>query len=208
MTHDLPDASIIAFDPPDGAATPGAAAARVVRTSTAAGAPNVEEGPGQPEALDRPVAGLAAFRDAVRQALAEAAQAGSREAWWCDETFADWPLDDAEVIASLVRWARPQRRLTLLARRFDDLPVRHPRWVAWRRTWSHVVVCRAVEPEVRADVPTLLCASPHCTLRLADRAHHLGRLSTDIHDAVRAREQIDAISQRSSETFGATTLGL
>ena len=51
-------------------------------------------------------------------------------------TFADWPLNDIEAIASLVRWARPQRRLTLIARHFDDLAVRHPRWVAWRRTWS------------------------------------------------------------------------
>ena len=166
-------------------------------------------GPSDPSApLAGPFAGRLAFRDAVRRAFAEAASAGWRELWCCDETFADWPLNDATVIASLVRWARPQRRLTLIARHFDDLAVRHPRWVAWRRTWSHVVVCRAVEPEMRLDVPTLLCAPPSCTLRLADRVRHLGTLTTDAHDAVAAREQIDAISQRSSETFGATTLGL
>ena len=166
-------------------------------------------GPFDPAApLDRPIAGRAAFRDAVRRAFSEAASAGWRELWCCDETFADWPLNDAGVIASLVRWARPQRRLTLIARHFDDLAVRHPRWVAWRRTWSHVVVCRAVEPEMRLDVPTLLCAPPSCTLRLADGVRHLGTLTTDARDAVAAREQIDAISQRSSETFGATTLGL
>ena len=150
----------------------------------------------------------AAFRDAVRLAFSEAASAGWRELWCCDETFADWPLNDAGVIASLVRWARPQRRLTLVARHFDDLAVCHPRWVAWRRTWSHVVVCRAVEPEMRLDVPTLLCAPPSCTLRLADRIRHFGVLTTDVHDTVAAREQIDAITQRSVETFGATTLGL
>ena len=161
-----------------------------------------------PAPFDRPVTGRAAFREAVRRALAEAAAAGRREMWWCDQTFADWPLNDAEVVTSLVAWARPQRRLTLIARQFDDLAVRHPRWVAWRRTWSHVVTCRAIETEMRLDLPTLLCAPPSCTLRLTDCARHLGVLTTDARDAQAALEQIDAISQRSFETFAPTTLGL
>ena len=199
MMHGLPDASI-PFDLPDAPGVPG-----LILKAGSSGAADVRH---VASASVLRIDGRSAFRDAVRHALAEAAHAGQRELWCCDETFADWPLNDAEVIASLVRWARPQRRLTLIARRYDDLAVRHPRWVAWRRIWSHVVVCRAAEPTQRTDLPTLLCAPPHCTLRLADRVHHLGTLSADIHDAVRAHEQIDAISQRSFETFGATTLGL
>ena len=208
MTHDLPDAAI-PFEPSDEFAALGAAVVR--RTGALAAIGGFRRAPvpaALDEPLDRRIDGRGAFREAVRLAFAEAAHVGRREIWCCDETFADWPLGDAQVIASLMRWARPQRRLTLIARRFDDLLVRHPRWVAWRRTWSHVTVCRAVELELRVDVPTLLCAPPHCTLRLADRIRHLGTLSSDIHDAVRAREQIDAISQRSCETFAATTLGL
>ena len=57
-------------------------------------------------------------------------------------------------------------------------------------------------------MPTLLLAPGVVTVRLFDREHVRGSVSHDPADAIRARELVDAISQRSSEAFPATTLGL
>ena len=82
------------------------------------------------------------FHEALYRAFAEAAAVGCRELWLCDANFADWPLGERAVVGHLGQWAGSQRRLTLLATTFDEVGQRHPRWVEWRRQWSHVVHCR------------------------------------------------------------------
>lgn len=155
-----------------------------------------------------PIAGRAEFHGAVRAALAEAAVAGWREIWLCDPDFARWPLGEPGVIDSLTRWAGGQRQLTLLALDFDAVARRHPRWVQWRRQWAHRVQCRAL-PDLRADdVPVLLHACGALTLELFDPLRYRGQVSCAAADDLRARERIDAILQRSTEAFPATTLGL
>jgi hypothetical protein len=156
----------------------------------------------------RRIDGREAFHDAVRDLLAEAATAGWREIWLCDPDFANWPLGERSVVESLTRWARAQRRLTLLALHYEELPRRHARWAHWRRHWAHVVHCRALNELQANDVPVLLYAPGGLTLRLFDPLRYLGTLSRDAADGVRAREEIDAISQRSTEAFPATTVGL
>lgn len=159
--------------------------------------------------LDLAFAGRSAFHDALRRLLAEAARRGTRELLGSDGDFADWPLDDAGVLAALAAWVRPQRRLVLLASHYDEVPRRFPRWVAWRRVWAHAVACRQADAEIPADdVPVLLIAPGIGAVRLLDRVRHRGVASTAAVDVVRARSDFDAVSQRSSEAFGATTLGL
>lgn len=148
------------------------------------------------------------FHDALRTALARAAQEGCRELFWADDDFADWPLNDTQVIQSLTSWAMAHRRLTVLARHFDEFPRRHARWVQWRQLWAHVVQCRTNDELEAGQMPTMLLAPGLVTVRLVDPVHHRGTVSEQPADAVHAREAFDALLQRSAEAFPATTLGL
>ncbi|MBW8830622.1 MAG: hypothetical protein JF606_14545 [Burkholderiales bacterium] len=148
------------------------------------------------------------FQEALRAAFIECARIGSREIWMCDEDFADWPLNDGALIDALTQWAMPHRKLTVLARDYDEMLRKHPRWVEWRRTWSHVVECRAQEEAENRELPTLLLAPSLVCVRLFDRIHFRGSVSRDTGDILRNRELIDAVSQRSVESFPASTLGL
>jgi hypothetical protein len=148
------------------------------------------------------------FHDAVRSAFAEAAATGRRDILLCDDDFADWPLNEAALIEDLVRWAGAHRRLLLLARSFDEVARRHARWVAWRRTWSHLVECRANNELESGQMPTLLLMPSVLTLRLVDAERYRGSVSRHTGDAVLAREQFDAVLQRSEAAFPVTNLGL
>ena len=148
------------------------------------------------------------FHDALGEALAEIAATGCREFWICDEDFANWPLNERAVINHLSQWAQSHRKLTVIARHFDEVVRRHPRWVAWRRQWSHIVECRAFEEAAAGQIPTLLLAANLVAVRLVDPVHHRGSLSREAGDLLSHRELIDAVSQRSVESFPATILGL
>lgn len=148
------------------------------------------------------------FHAAVKLGFAEAAASGSREIWLCDDDFADWPLGERAVVDQLSLWAASSRRLTLLARNFDEVARRHARWVAWRRQWSHIVHCRTNNELEAGEMPTLLLASGALSVRLSDPVHHRGLVSYDTADEIRCKEEIDAVLQRSIEAFPATTTGL
>jgi hypothetical protein len=148
------------------------------------------------------------FHAALRLAFTEAAAAGSRELWLCDNDFADWPLGERAVIEQLGHWAASSRRMTLVAHNFDEVARRHARWVEWRRQWSHIVSCRTNRELEAGEMPTVLIASGTLSVRLADPLRHRGRLSRDKADEIRCREAIDAVLQRSEEAFPATTTGL
>jgi peptidyl-tRNA hydrolase len=148
------------------------------------------------------------FHEALRTAFAEAADAGCREIWLCDDDYGDWPLNERGVIEQLTRWAESHRRLTVIARHFDEVTRRHARWVEWRRQWSHVVQCRANNELEAGQMPVLLVAPGAACVRLADPVHYRGSLSRETADAIVWRETIDAVLQRSEEAFPATTLGL
>ena len=148
------------------------------------------------------------FHDALRDAFAEIAAAGCREICISDSDFADWPLSDPAILASLTHWAQKHRKLTLLAQHFDEVARRHGRWVEWRRQWSHVVECRANTELEAAQVPTLLLAPGMVVVRLVDPIRYRGSVSHEASDMLQARELVDAVLQRSEETFPVTTLGL
>jgi hypothetical protein len=155
-----------------------------------------------------PIAGRAEFQSAVRAALAEAANAGWTEIWLCDPDFANWPLGEPGVIESLTRWAGGQRRLNVLALHFDEVSRRHPRWVQWRRLWAHGVQCRVLADLRAEDVPVLMHVHGTLTLQLFDPLRYRGSVSSGAAEGLKAKEQLDAILQRSTEAFPATTLGL
>jgi peptidyl-tRNA hydrolase len=148
------------------------------------------------------------FLDAIRSAFGDIAAQGCREVWICDVDFSDWPLSERQVVDSLTRWAYAHRKLTILATSFDEFHRRHARFVEWRRQWSHVVECRAADQIEPGDMASLLFAPGVVSVRLLDRMRYRASVSLDQADAVQCREMVDAISQRSSEAFPATTLGL
>lgn len=148
------------------------------------------------------------FQAAIRAAFASLAEFACTEVLISDTDFADWPLGEIAVVESLTAWVRSQRKLTVYAQNFDDIVRRHPRWVVWRRQFAHAVSCREVEPQEQGRMPALFTARGGTTVRLFDAERFRGSSSTLATDAVVARELIDVISQRSSEGFAATTLGL
>jgi hypothetical protein len=148
------------------------------------------------------------FHEALRLALAEVAAVGCRELFMSDADFSDWPLSEPAVLESLTQWARSHRRLTMLAQQFDDLARRHGRWVEWRRQWSHLVECRTNTELEAAKVPTMLLAPGVVMVRLVDTLRYRGSLARAAADMVQGRELLDAVLQRSEETFPVTTLGL
>jgi hypothetical protein len=154
------------------------------------------------------IASRADFHQAVSSALAQAEAAGSREILMADPNFADWPLNDRDIVEALGRWVDSRCTLTLLADSFDELARRQFRFVAWRRQWSHVVRCRSDAELAAEEIPTLLLVPGQVVLRLLDRVHYRGTLSSRPVDLSESREAIDALLQRSAEAFPVTTLGL
>ena len=148
------------------------------------------------------------FHDALRDAFALAASSSAREIWLCDQDFADWPLGERQVVEHLSQWAQSHRRLTLVANNFDEVARRHGRWTEWRRQWAHVVECRSNQELEANQHPTICLIGDLMSVRLSDPVRYRGMVSTEIADAVACREAIDAVLQRSVETFPATTLGL
>lgn len=148
------------------------------------------------------------FHDALRAAFAEAARVGCRELFIVDDDFADWPLNERTIVEQLTQWASSHRRFTAIARSFDEVARRHARWVEWRRTWAHVVHCRTNNELEAGQMPTLLLAPGLTSVRLFDTERYRGVATNDPADALRWREDLDAVLQRSEEAFPATTLGL
>ncbi len=148
------------------------------------------------------------FQNAVRGALAEAAAIGCREIWLVDDDFGDWPLGEREVVEDLTRWAAAHRSCTVVARSFDAIAQRQPRWVQWRRQFSHVVHCRTNNDLEAGEMPSILLVPGLLSVRLHDRVHYRGVASRDKADEAQWREHIDAVLQRSEEAFPASTLGL
>lgn len=160
------------------------------------------------EALHRLFTTRREFHDALLEGFGEIARVGCREVWLSDEDFAEWPLNSPAVVELLAQWSQSHRKLTLIARGFDEVARRHPRWVEWRRQWSHVVECRANEEAAAGEIPTLLLAPGVIAVRLFDRVNYRGSLSRDPADWIRQRELVDAVSQRSVEAFPPTILGI
>ncbi len=148
------------------------------------------------------------YQAALWRAFELIAESSAKEIWMCDADFADWPLNEPQVVEQLSRWAVSHRRCHVLALDYNLMPRRHPRWVQWRRHWSHVVSCWTPDETGNGRLPSLLYAPGVVSVRLVDRVHYRGRISTDVDDAVRIREELDGLFQRSVEAFPASTLGL
>jgi len=157
--------------------------------------------------LEGRFSGRTEFAALIRQAFAVAAVQGWREIVLCDPGFEDWPLGERVVAQALNDWAKTGRKLTLLAKNYDELLRRHARFVAWRRTWAHIVECRASASASVDDMPSLLW-SPGWVFERLNLEHCSGVAGSEAARRVALKERLNERLLKSSPSFPATTLGL
>jgi hypothetical protein len=95
----------------------------------------------------------------------------------------------------------------LLAKRYDDLALRHARFVTWRRTWSHIIECWACPSMDALDIPSAIW-SPTWVMQRLDIAHSQGICGSEPQRRIALREVLNVCLRKSSPGFAATTLGL
>ena len=147
------------------------------------------------------------FANLIRLAFAAAAAQGWREIIICDTTFEDWPLGERAVAQSLNDWSGSGRKLTMLAKNYSEVMRRHARFVTWRRTWSHIIECRANTAISLDDLPSALWSSDWVFQRL-DLARSTGYSGEEAARKVALKERLHECLKLSSPAFAATTLGL
>lgn len=146
---------------------------------------------------------------ALRWGFEQATQGRARRIVCVAPGFADWPLDEPALIERLSAWMRlPQRRLVLLARDFDAVVRRHPRFVAWRVTWAHAIDARAPASDDTTVLPSLLLDDQALCVHLRDAERWRGRAECDRRAARLWHDQIDALLQRSEPAFSTDKTGL
>ncbi len=153
--------------------------------------------------------GPAAWQAAVAWGIDAAIARGARRITCVDPDFEHWPLDDVTLLQRLTAWLRlPQRRLVLLARHYDEVPRRHPRFTAWRRDFAHAIEAWQAPQELAHDLPMLLLDDGPISVQLIDDLRWRGRAGADQRAATLWRERIDVVLQRSEPGFAVSTLGL
>ena len=164
--------------------------------------------PDAPQALPTGrFSGRNAFQQLVRDALACAAREGWREIILSDASFEDWPLGELAVSGSLQAWSASGRRCTLLARRYDEMERRHPRFVAWRRSWSHLIEARGCSGADALELPSAIW-SPAWVMQRIDPVRCTGVSGPEPERRLLLREGLNEWLQKSAPAFPATTLGL
>lgn len=158
-----------------------------------------------PPALDSRAGFAAALHWGFERAVAQDA----RRIVCVDPDWADWPWDDVALQERLVAWLRrPQRRLVLVADCYDDVPRRHPRFTAWRRSWVHAIEAWSPSDGYGGELPTLFLDDRGTVVHLVDRRHWRGDALVDERAAGLWRERVDALLQRCEPSFAASHLGL
>ncbi len=157
------------------------------------------------------IEGQAAVEAALLEQLLQACRDGAPQICCFDADFQHWPLSNPQLLEALRLWVGPRRRLRLLARDYQALARRHPRFVQWRQIYGHVVEARQLSDEGPVDhrrpVALLLGRVPQMW-RLIDARQGRAVLESDASAHSAALEWFDAVSQRSEESFAASTLGL
>lgn len=151
--------------------------------------------------------GRTEFRQLIRDALAHAAQEGWREIILSDPGFGDWPLGERAVMQSLLDWSHSGRRITLLARRYDDVVRQHARFVDWRQRWSHIVTAMACPSADAGELPSALW-SPGWVMERLDLDRCNGYCGSEPERRLLLRERLSEGLAKSSPSFPSSTLGL
>ena len=151
--------------------------------------------------------GRTEFGDLIRRAFQAAANQGWREIIICDGNFEDWPLGERAVTSALGDWSRTGRKLIMIARSYDAVTRRHPRFVSWRQTWSHIVECRGSASGPSETLPSAML-TPDWVFERLDLERSAGYSGREATRRVALRESLNERLLKSAPAFPATTLGL
>jgi hypothetical protein len=151
--------------------------------------------------------GRSEFSNLIRSAFRAAALQGWREIIICDIGFDDWPLGERAVTDALADWSRTGRKLTMIAKSYDAVVRRHPRFVTWRRTWSHIAECRAIASGQGENLPSAMW-TPDWVFERLDLERSAGYCGREASRRVALREGLNERLLKSAAAFPATTLGL
>ena len=155
----------------------------------------------------------AGFVAALRWGFGTAFAHGARRIVCADRDWANWPLwNDAGLLQALAAWLRlPQRRLVLLARHFDTMERRCPRFNTWRADWMHAIEAWQPPQELLPELPAVLVSEGGdraVSVQLIDAQHWRGRAEADPRHARLWCEELDVVLQRSERTWAVRPLGL
>ena len=149
------------------------------------------------------------FHAALHWGVGHAVATRARRLVCVDPDFATWPLDDPALLQALTAFLQlPQRRLVLLAYRFDTVQRGFARFVAWRRNWAHAIEAWSPPEDTEARLPTLAIDDDRLCLQVFDTTHWRGRLRLDDREVRQWRDEIDALLQRCEAAFPVHHLGL
>lgn len=160
-----------------------------------------------PQGGDGTFAGPTEFAQHVRDMIFAATEQGWQHMVWSDATFEGWPLRERLVVDALNAWAGPGRKLTMLARRYRQVTLLHPRFVQWRGIWGHLVDCRVVKHLDDSEMPSAL-VGPEWFLHRRDVTRSVGTRSRNPWARVDLTERLAECLRQSSPGFPVTTLGL
>jgi len=154
----------------------------------------------------------ASFEAALRWGFDTAFAQGARRIVCADPNWEHWLLwNDASLLQALAAWLRlPQRRLVLLARSYDTLERRCPRFDTWRADWMHAIEAWQTPEELAPGLPTVLVSeggAKAVSVQLVDAPHWRGRAELDARRARQWCEAIDAVLQRSERSWAARPFG-
>jgi hypothetical protein len=152
-------------------------------------------------------AGRSDFGDLIREGFRVAALQGFREIIICDTDFDDWPLGERLVIDALGAWSRSGRKFTMLARNYGVVTRKHARFVTWRRTWAHLVECRASGSGPNEVLPSAMW-TPNWVFERLDLERSAGISGDEPARRVALKERLNERLLKSVPAFPATTLGL
>jgi hypothetical protein len=149
------------------------------------------------------------FQDRFRAAMAMAATQAA-DLTLVDHDFAHWPVGERSVMEAFHQWGLLSRgtHCQMLAASYDLFATSHPRWVAWRGTWSHRVKCWLAPEELASSLAPTFIMHGIIGLRVNEPMHGAGIWTCDAGVLRTWLVEIDVNLQRSYEALPRTTLGL
>ena len=156
--------------------------------------------------------GPEAWQEALMGLWAEAAAHGG-DLWLQDVDFLGWSLGLEASVLHWNQWAVAHRRCEahLVAQDWRHARLAHPRWCRWQPTWTHRVHMRVLPDDEMGAVDgcrTIAVLGQRLALWLDDVEKCRGGWSRSAQIARAMTQKVDANLQRSSDSGGASMLGL
>jgi hypothetical protein len=130
---------------------------------------------------------------------------------WFSADFRYWPLHDPQFVRALEIWvlrdARRQSALRILAVDWRDMRTRFPRFATFRRDFSHAVECRQIRAALVQDLPEMAWTQSQAVFARTSTWGSGQRISAQKRLAA-LHDRFEGVWQQAIPAFPANTLGL